>query len=67
MEMSLMVSVKEAARQMIDSLPEGCSWDDVIYEVYVRRSIEAGLADSEAGRVHSVDEVRRRFGVEPWK
>jgi predicted transcriptional regulator len=62
-----MVSIKEEARQIIDRLPEECSWEDVMYEIYVRKSIEAGLADSEAGRVHSMDEVRKRFGIKPWK
>ena len=26
------------------------SWDDLAYEVYVRQSIELGVADAEAGR-----------------
>jgi hypothetical protein len=29
----------------------------------VRKAIEAGLADSAAGRTVPVDEVRRRFGL----
>jgi prevent-host-death family protein len=27
------------------------------------RSVEAGLADAEAGRTHTTDEVRRRLGL----
>ncbi|HEX8412093.1 MAG TPA: hypothetical protein VF883_24800 [Thermoanaerobaculia bacterium] len=39
--------------------------DDVAYEVYVRQAIESGLADSDAGDVMSVDEVRAEFGLGP--
>jgi predicted transcriptional regulator len=56
-------SIKESARQLIDQLPEGSTWDDLIHEIYVRQAIEAGLADSEAGRVSSVEQVRDRFGL----
>lgn len=56
-------SIKESARQLIDQLPEGSTWDDLIHEIYVRQAIEAGLADSEAGRVSSVEQVRARFGL----
>jgi hypothetical protein len=31
--------------------------------VDVQKEIEAGLADSAAGRAVSIDEVRRRFGL----
>jgi predicted transcriptional regulator len=56
-------SIKEAARQLIDQLPENSTWDDLMHEIYVRQAIEAGVADSEAGRVISVEEVRARFGL----
>jgi predicted transcriptional regulator len=56
-------SIKELARQLIDQLPEGSTWDDLIHEIYVRQAIEAGLADSEAGRISSVEQVRARFGI----
>jgi len=57
-------NVKEEAKRLIESLPETVSWDDLMHEIYVRQSIEAGLADSEAGRVIDVAEVRAKFGLE---
>jgi len=33
-----------------------------MYEIYVRHAIEAGLADSEAGRTLDVKEVHAKFG-----
>lgn len=56
-------SIKEEARRLIDKLPENSTWDDLMYEIYVRQTIEAGLADSEAGRVTPVDQVRAKFGL----
>ena len=58
-------NIKEEAKRLIDRLPEDVTWDDLIYEIYVRQSVEAGLADSKAGKTVEVAEVRARFGLEP--
>jgi hypothetical protein len=34
-----------------------------MHAIYVRQSIEAGLADSEAGKVTDVTEVRAKFSL----
>jgi predicted transcriptional regulator len=57
-------NVKEEAKRLIEKLPEDMSWDDLMHEIYVRQSIEAGLADSDAGRVTDVADVRAKFGLE---
>lgn len=31
--------------------------------IYARLSIEAGIRDADAGRIESVEEVRRSFGL----
>jgi len=56
-------TVKEAAKQLVENLPEDVTWDDLMYQIYVRQNIEAGLADSEAGRAVEVEEIRKRFGL----
>jgi hypothetical protein len=53
--------VKEEAKRLIEKLPENMMWDDLMHAIYVRQSIEAGLADSEDGKVTNVAEVRARF------
>ena len=61
-------SIKDEARRIIDQLPDTATWEDLIYRIYVRQSIEAGLKDAEEGHVESVEEVRRSFrtaGVPP--
>ncbi len=54
-------NIKEEARCLVEALPEQATWDDLMHEIYVRQSIEAGLEDSKAGRTTPVSEVRKRF------
>jgi len=55
--------LKDAAHRLIDGLPDGATWDDVMYRVYVRQAVDAGLRDANEGRVVDVSEVRRQFGL----
>jgi hypothetical protein len=57
-------NIREEAKRLIEKLPEDMSWDDLMHAIYVRQSIEAGLADSDAGRATEVAEVRTKFGLE---
>ena len=54
---------KDQAHQLIDNMPDTASWDDLIYEIYVREVIEEGLADSSAGKVLGVEELRKKYGL----
>jgi predicted transcriptional regulator len=56
-------SIKEEARRLVEKLPENSTWDDLMHEIYVRQAIEAGLADSQAGRTADIEQVRSRFGL----
>jgi predicted transcriptional regulator len=56
-------NIKEEARKLIENLPDDSTWEDLMYQIYVRESIESGLADSEAGRVTDVEDVRKEFGL----
>jgi len=53
---------KDDARKLVEGLPESSTWDDLMHEVFVRQAIEAGLADSRAGKTRDVADVRRKFG-----
>jgi hypothetical protein len=55
--------IKDEAHKLIDRLPQNCTWDDLIHEIYVREVIERGLADSKAGRTTDVEEVRKKYGL----
>lgn len=54
-------TAKEAARHIIEQLPEQASWDDIMYELYVKQKIEAGMEAARSGRVVSQEEARRRL------
>ncbi len=55
-----MSSIKKDARRLVEQLPEHASWDDLIYEIYVRQAVDAGLADVEARRLVPHEEVLSR-------
>jgi len=56
-------SIKDEAHRLVEQLPDDASWEDLIYRIYVREGIEAGLKDAREGRTAPVEEVRRQFGL----
>ena len=46
---------------IIQSQPDDSSYDEILRELAFARMIEHGLADSDAGRTISSEEVRRRM------
>lgn len=56
-------NIKQEAYNLVGKLSENATWDDLMYEIYVRQAIEAGLEDSESGRTKDVKEVRAKFGL----
>ncbi|MDH3473216.1 MAG: hypothetical protein OEM59_05955 [Rhodospirillales bacterium] len=56
-----MSSVKEAARQIIENLPDQATWDDLMYELYVKQKIEEGLSDIEGSRTVPHEQVKREL------
>jgi predicted transcriptional regulator len=59
-----MATVKEEAKRLLDKLPDEASWDDLMYEIYVRKKIAAGLKAAEEGKLISHEEVKRRFAAQ---
>ncbi|MBW2333033.1 MAG: hypothetical protein JRF08_06195 [Deltaproteobacteria bacterium] len=57
------INIKKEAQNLLKDLPEDATWDDLMYKIYVRQAIEAGLEDSKSGRTVDVKEVRSRFGL----
>ena len=56
-----MHTIKQAAHELIDHLPEQATWDDVMYTLYVRQKLERSLAAAEQGNVTSHEDARKRF------
>jgi len=61
--MPAVAHVKQCARQLVEQLPDNATWDDLMYEIYVRQAIESGISDSEAGRTQDIKAVRVRLGL----
>ena len=55
------ISDKEAARQIIENLPDEATLEDIMYAMYVRRKIELGLRDDEAGNLIDHEVVKREI------
>nr|VFJ53964.1 MAG: hypothetical protein BECKFW1821A_GA0114235_104518 [Candidatus Kentron sp. FW]VFJ58097.1 MAG: hypothetical protein BECKFW1821B_GA0114236_103913 [Candidatus Kentron sp. FW] len=53
-----MQSTKQAAKAIIDDLPEQASRDNIMYELHVKQKIEEGLADIKAGRTIPHEQVK---------
>jgi hypothetical protein len=54
---------KEEAHKIIDQMPLNATGDDLMRQIYVRESVERGLADSKEGRTKDVREVRAKCGL----
>lgn len=52
---------KDEARHIIDNLPEGATWDDIMYQLYAKEKTDKSLAEIEQGKVLSHEEVRRKI------
>lgn len=46
---------------MIDRLPDQASWDDILYELYVKQKIETGLAAMMEGKTVTHEDAKRRL------
>lgn len=53
--------LKKEVEHLLKDLPEDADWDDLMYKIYVRQSIEQGLKDSEEGRVISHEEIKKKY------
>jgi predicted transcriptional regulator len=56
-----METAKEQVQEILETLPEDASLEDIQYHIYVRQKIQQGLDDVEAGRVISHGEVQQRL------
>ena len=60
---TIALTPKQQAHELLKQMPDNVTWDEVVYELAVRRSIERGLADADAGRLSDSNDIRREFGL----
>jgi hypothetical protein len=56
-----MISIKEEARKLVETLPDDATWEDLMYEIYVREKVELGLKAIDDGKTYTIDEARKRL------
>lgn len=56
--------VKEQAINLIKTLPEDCTLEDIQYHIYVLEKVEKGIKAIDEGRVVSQNEAEKR--VKTW-
>lgn len=56
-----MATPKQTAKELIEHLPDQATWNDIMYELYVKQKIEAGLKAVAEGRTVPHEDVKRRL------
>lgn len=56
-----MVAVKQEAQQMIQNLPENCTYEDIQYHLYVVEKIKNGIDRAQKGETSSHEDAKVRM------
>lgn len=56
-----MSPLKEKVIELIKSLPDDCTWEDIQYHIYVREKVERGIQDIDDGKVLTQDELEKEM------
>ncbi len=57
-----MTSAKQRVLEVLTSLPDDCSVEDIQYEIYVREAVAEGERAADEGRVLPHEQVMREAG-----
>jgi predicted transcriptional regulator len=55
--------IKDDAHKLIESLPDDATWEDLTRLMLEQQLIEEGIADIEAGRIWTSDQIREKLGM----
>ncbi|MCF6244107.1 MAG: hypothetical protein L3J43_03650 [Sulfurovum sp.] len=56
-----MLAVKQEAQEMIQNLPENCTYEDIQYHLYVVEKIKIGVSRAENGEVSKHQDAKERM------
>ncbi|PYO55310.1 MAG: hypothetical protein DMD83_20335 [Candidatus Rokuibacteriota bacterium] len=59
------MGAKENALKIIQGLPDDCSTDDILAELFFKKQVDAGLVDVAEGRVVTHEELKAR--IAKWR
>ena len=60
-----MSNIKEKMTEVIQSLPEDATYEEIMRELAFEKMVERGLEDSRSGRVMSNEDLERR--IRTWQ
>lgn len=60
-----MSTAKESMIEIIGQQPDDSSYDEILKELAFARMVERGVADADAGRTVTHEEVKRK--IESWR
>jgi hypothetical protein len=56
-----MVAAKKEAQEMIQNLPDNCTYEDIQYHLYVVEKIKNGVSRAENGETSSHEKAKQRM------
>ncbi len=56
-----MVAVKQEAQEMIQNLPDNCTYEDIQYHLYIVEKIKNGINRAENGEISSHQNAKARM------
>lgn len=56
-----MPTIKQIVHEIADHLPEGATFDDAMYALYVRQKLQRSLEAAREGKVTSQEEMEKRY------
>jgi len=56
-----MVAVKKEAQEMIQNLPDNCTYEDIQYHLYVVEKVKNGITRAEEGELSSHQDAKERM------
>ena len=59
-----MQSAKETVKEILDNLPQDATYEDIVYEIYVKKNIEISKEQLKNGEIISEEQMNHRF--EKW-
>ena len=61
--MEQVTDIRNEAHKLVESLPAGATWEDLARLVFERQMLDEGIADLDAGRSWTSDQIRAKLGL----
>lgn len=56
-------SIKDEVKKIAENLDENADWEDAMYALYVRESIQKGKNDVEKGEIVSHNDIKVKYNI----